>query len=146
MKFWQGLLVETGRNDKQTLCPKLRVLKVHTWRAIGRKSHVDLSDAMMRMVASREAVHTALSNAITRGGDGDDEVIELLGTEAEFPPDPRFAFRCTTVPYLTTLSVSLLRTYGMTLINLLCIINGVVLACMVPSIHWSCCCDPFMAH
>ena len=43
--------------------------------------------------ASREAVHSALSNAIALGGDGDDEGIELLGTEAEFPPDLRFAFR-----------------------------------------------------
>ena len=55
-KFWEGLLVKTGRHAKQTLCPKLRVLKVHTWRAIRRKSHVDLSDAMMRIVASREVV------------------------------------------------------------------------------------------
>ena len=143
-KFWEGLLVKRGRNAKPALCSKQRVLKVHTCRAIGRKSHADLSDAIMRMVASREAMHSALLNAIACGDDG--EVIELLGTEAEFPPDPRFAFRCTTVPYLTTLSVSLLRTYEMTLIDLLCIINGVVLACMVPSIHWSCCCDPFMAH
>ena len=52
---------------------------------------------MMRMVASREAVHSALSNAIACGGDGDDEVIELLGTEAEFPPDSKFAYRCTTI-------------------------------------------------
>ena len=56
-----------------------------------------LSDAMMRIVASREAVHSALSNAITRGADGDDEVIGPLGTTGEFPPHPRFAFRCTTV-------------------------------------------------
>ena len=95
-KFWEGLLVKTGRDARPALCPKQRVLKVHTWRVIGRKSHVDLSDAMMRMVASREAMHSALSNAIACGDDG--EVIELLGTEAEFPPDPRFAFRCTTVP------------------------------------------------
>ena len=58
---------------------------------------MDLSDAMMRMVASREAVHSALSNAIACGGDGDDGVIELLGTEAGFSPDPRFAYRRTTV-------------------------------------------------
>ena len=88
--------MKTGRNEKPALCPKLRVLKVHTWRVIGRRSHADLSDAMMRMVASREAVHSALSNAIACGSDG--EVIELLGTEAEFPPDPRFAYRRTTVP------------------------------------------------
>ena len=67
---------------------------MHTVR---RKSQADLSDAMMRMVASREAVHSALSNAIACGGDGDDEVIELLGTEAEFPPDSKFAYRCTTI-------------------------------------------------
>ena len=85
--------MKTGRNAKLALCPKLRALKVHTWRAIGRKSHVDLSDAMVRMVASRETVHFALSNALACGGDDDDEGIELLGTEAEFPPDPRFAFR-----------------------------------------------------
>ena len=66
---------------------------MHTIR---RKSQADLSDAMMRMVASREAVHSALSNAIACGDDG--EVIELLGTDAEFPPDPRFAYRCTAVP------------------------------------------------
>ena len=83
-KFWEGLLVKTGRNAKPALCPKPRVLKAHTCRAIGRKSHVDLNDAMMWMVASREAVHSALSNAIACGGDG--EVIELLGTETEFPP------------------------------------------------------------
>ena len=52
---------------------------------------------MMRMVASREAVHSALSNAIACGGDDDDEGIVLLGTEAEFPPDLRFAFRCTAI-------------------------------------------------
>ena len=94
-KFWEGLVVKTGRNAKPALCPKLRVLRVHTWRTIGRKSHVDLNEAMMRMVASREAVGYALSNAIACGGDGDDEVIELVGTKGEFPPDPRFAYRCT---------------------------------------------------
>ena len=47
---------------------------------------------MMRVVASREAMHSALSNAIACGDDG--EVIELLGTDAEFPPDPRFAYYC----------------------------------------------------
>ena len=88
--------MKTGRNAKPASCPKLRVLKVHTWRAIGRKSHVELSDAMMRMVASREAMHSALSNAIACGDDG--EVIELLSTDAEFPPDPRSAYRRTTVP------------------------------------------------
>ena len=97
-KFWEGLLVKTGRNAKPALCPKLRVLKVHTWRTIGRKSHVDLNEAMMRMVASREAVGYALSNAIACGGDGDDEVIELVGTVGEFPPDPRFAYSCSTFP------------------------------------------------
>ena len=51
-RFWEGLLVRTGRNAKPALCPGMRVLKVHAWRAIGRKSHVDLSDLMMRMVAS----------------------------------------------------------------------------------------------
>ena len=55
--------------------------------------HVGLSDARMRVVASREAVHSALSNTIPCSGDGDDEVIELLGTEAEFPLDPWFAYR-----------------------------------------------------
>ena len=64
------------------------MLKVHTWRAIGRKSHVGLSDATMRMVASREAVHSTLSNAIACDGDDDDEVIELLGTEAAILGSP----------------------------------------------------------
>ena len=53
-KFWDGLLVKTGRNAKPALCPKLRVLRVQTWRMIGRKSHVDLSESMRRMVVSRE--------------------------------------------------------------------------------------------
>ena len=103
-KFWDGLLVKTGRNAKPALCPKLRVLKVQTWRMIGRKSHVDLNEAMVRMVTSREAAGHALSNAIACGEDGDDEVIELIGTEDEFPPDPRFAYDCTNTPLLTTLS------------------------------------------
>jgi hypothetical protein len=90
-KFWDGLLMKTGRNAKPALCPKLRILKVQTWRMIGRKSHVDLNEAMVRMVASREAAGHALSNAIACGEDGDDEVIELIGTEDDFPPDPRFA-------------------------------------------------------
>ena len=29
-KFWEGLLVKTGRNAKPALYPKLRALKVHT--------------------------------------------------------------------------------------------------------------------
>ena len=89
--------MKTGRNARPAVCPKLRVLKVHTWRAIGRRSHADLSDAMMRMVAAREAVHSALSNALACGGDDDDEGIELLGTEAEFPPDLRSAYRCAAI-------------------------------------------------
>jgi len=97
-KFWDGLLVKTGRNAKPALCPKLRIIKVQTWRMIGRKSHVDLSEAMMRMVASREAAGYAMSNAIACGDDGDEAVIELIGTENEFPPDPRFAQNRTIVP------------------------------------------------
>jgi hypothetical protein len=94
-KFWDGLQVKTGRNAKPALCPKLRVLKVQTWRMIGRKSHVDLSEAMMRMVASREAAGFALSNVLACGDDNEDEVIELVGAETEFPPDPRFAHMVT---------------------------------------------------
>ena len=134
-KFWEGLLVKTGRNAKPALCPRLRILKVQTWRMIGRKSHVDLSEAMINMVSSREAAGFALSNAIACGEDGDDEVIELRGTVGELPPDPRFVYSCATPPQLTTLPVSLLQTYGMTLIGPPCIIDTVISARMVPSIY-----------
>jgi len=97
-KFWEGLLVKTGRNAKPALCTKLRVLKVQTWRMIGRKSHVDLNEAMVKMVASRAEAGHALSNAIACGDDGDDEVMELIGPEEEFPPDPRSVYDCTTIP------------------------------------------------
>lgn len=126
-KFWDGLLVKTGRNAKPPLCPNLRVLKVQTWRMIGRKSHVDLNEAMVRMVASREAAGHALSKAMACGEDGDDEVIELIGTEDEFPPDPRFAYDGACTPLLTGLPVLLPQMYGMTLIDLPCANDTVIL-------------------